>query len=131
MPIVNVTNNNKEAWGKLCNELWPHKSVQVMLKAFSAGEYKNEYLYQLDGAAVAFVSLSVCHDYVEGKSDSRPVGYLEAIYTKSDYRSRDIAKELVLFAKAWASERGCSMLASDCELTNNDSRRFHNKIGFA
>ena len=131
MAIVNVTNDNKKIWAVLCNELWPHNSTDEMLEAFSDGEYKNEYLYQLDGVAVAFVSLSVRHDYVEGKFDSRPVGYLEGIYVKPEYRNRGIAKEMVLFSKKWSIENGCSMLASDCELTNEESRMFHNKIGFS
>jgi aminoglycoside 6'-N-acetyltransferase I len=66
---------------------------------------------------------------VEGTSSS-PVGYLEAIYVKPEFRNQGIAKKLVDFAKNWSIERGCSELASDCELDNEISRKFHNKIGF-
>ena len=81
------------------------------------------------GVAVAFMSLSLRHDYVEG-TDSSPVGYLEGIYVKPDFRKSGIAAEMVEFAKEWVVSKGCTELASDCELDNEDSRLFHSKIGF-
>ena len=130
MEIIKVTNENVRAWAKLCNELWTHNSIDEMLEAFNNGEYKNEYLYRINDLYVAFLSLSIRNDYVEGKTDSAPVGYLEGIYVKPEYRKKGIAKKLVTFAKEWSAKRGCSMLGSDCELSNEDSRLFHNKIGF-
>ncbi len=130
MAITKVTDNNSLIWAELCNELWPHHSVQEMLDGFYKEEYKNEFLYQIDGMDVAFISLTIRNDYVEGKIDSRPVGYIEGIYVKLQFRNRGIAKELVSFAKKWSVECGCSMLASDCSLSNTESRLFHNKIGF-
>ena len=32
--------------------------------------------------------------------------------------------------EAWAKERGCAEFASDCELDNADSLRFHLGVGF-
>ena len=49
---------------------------------------------------------------------------------KPDFRKKGIAKEFVEFAKKWAAEKDCSELTSDCELGNEASRIFHNKIGF-
>ncbi len=130
MKISHVTNTNAKSWAELCNELWPHNSVIEMLKVFKNGEYKNEYLYQINDIYVAFLSLSIRNDYVEGKIDSNPVAYLEGIYVKPLYRRNGIARELVNFAKTWAVENGSSMIASDCELSNKESRIFHNSIGF-
>jgi len=130
MSIVKVTSDNSIVWAELCNELWPHISIKKMMDGFNNNEYKNEFLYQVNGIYVAFVSLTVRSDYVEGKTDSRPVGYLEGIYVKPEYRKHGIARELVAFAKEWSAKCGCSMLASDCELTNEVSRLFHNNIGF-
>jgi aminoglycoside 6'-N-acetyltransferase I len=101
-----------------------------MMEGFDSGEYPNEYLYFSDDLPAAFISLSVRNDYVEGKEGANPVGYLEGIYVKPEYRKRGIASELVRFAKNWSAQRGCTMFASDCELTNEESRMFHNKIGF-
>lgn len=130
MAIVHVTSSNARLWAELCNDLWSHNSIEEMLIAFNNDEFPNEYLYQINNIPVAFLSLSIRNDYVEGKTDSNPVGYLEGIYVKPAYRKRGIAKELVDFAKKWSIEHGCTMLASDCELTNKESRLFHNKIGF-
>lgn len=76
------------------------------------------------------MSLSLRHDYVEG-AESSPVGYLEGIYVRPGHRKKGIAKELVQFAKEWAKNRGCTELASDCEIGNEASRAFHAKMGFA
>jgi len=129
MNIIPVTNVNAQKWAELCNELWPHNSVEEMLEEFNNGQYKNEYLCQIDDMFIAFLSLSLRKDYVEG-TDSSPVGYVEGIYVKCKYRKMGIARNLIEFAKQWTIKNGCSMLASNCELTNKDSRLFHNKIGF-
>jgi aminoglycoside 6'-N-acetyltransferase I len=130
MAIIPVDNGNARAWAGLCNELWPHHSIDEMLSDFYKGEYQNEYLYYADDMPVAFMSLSIRNEYVEGRDDDKPVGYLEGIYVKPECRRQGIARALVQYAKLWSAERGCAMLASDCELSNADSRAFHNKMGF-
>ena len=69
------------------------------------------------------------HDYVEG-TDSSPVGYLEGIFVMEKYRKRGIAKELLKNCQKWAQEQGCGEFASDCEIMNEDSLRFHLHVGF-
>ena len=79
-----------------------------------------------------FVGAAVCslrHDYVES-CESSPVGYLEGISVKEAYRRQGIAKSLLEECEQWAREKGCREFASDCELTNTDSLRFHLSIGF-
>jgi aminoglycoside 6'-N-acetyltransferase I len=127
--IIPVTIENENEWAELCVALWSDNTSDAMLEERKNGELPNEYLYVTDGEAVAFISLSLRHDYVEG-TDSSPVGYLEGIYVKPDFRGHGIAAELVKFAKEWAISHGCSELASDCELDNEDSRLFHGKVGF-
>jgi aminoglycoside 6'-N-acetyltransferase I len=127
--IVPVTNENEKEWAKLCVALWSDNTTDDMLEELHSGKLPNEYLYMVESEAVAFISLSLRHDYVEG-TDSNPVGYLEGIYVKPDYRGRGIAAELVEFAKGWSISKGCVELASDCELDNEESRLFHSKIGF-
>ncbi len=38
---------------------------------------------------------------------------------------------IIKVTKEWSKGHGCTMLASDCEFANRESRAFHNKIGFA
>jgi aminoglycoside 6'-N-acetyltransferase I len=127
--IISVSKENEKEWAELCVALWSENSTFDMLKELHTGELPNEYLYVMDEKAVAFLSLSLRNDYVEG-TDSSPVGYIEGIYVKPSFRGRGIATKLVNFAKEWAISKGCSELASDCELDNEDSRVFHGKIGF-
>lgn len=131
MEIVHVTQEMVAEWAQLCCELWPDSSGCEMQAAFANGEHESEYLAKVDGAYVAFISLSVRRDYVEGTTGAGPVGYLEGIYVRPAHRRQGIAKQLVNFAKDWSVRQGCSMLASDCILANEESRRFHNSIGFA
>ena len=127
--IIPVSKENERTWAELCTALWPGDSIEEWIQDGQSNGYENQFLYMLDGEAVAFISLSLRHDYVEGRETS-PVGYLEGIYVKPEHQNKGIARELVEFAKKWSVEKGCSQLASDCEIDNHISRKFHNKVGF-
>ena len=127
--IIPVSEINEQEWLALALTLWPDANECDLMKERNEGHLKNEFLYYLNNKAVAFISLSLRHDYVEG-TDSSPVGYIEGIFVEQNYRRNGIAKELVDFAKNWSVANGCVELASDCLLENEDSRIFHNRIGF-
>ena len=127
--IVPVTNENEIKWAELCVDLWPHCTIDEMLAERNANKSEDEFLYSLNNEFIAFLNISLRHEYVEG-TDSSPVGYVEGIYVKPEHQGKGIAKELIEFAKKWARENDCKELASDCLLENEDSRKFHNKVGF-
>ena len=79
--------------------------------------------------AVGFAQCGLRRDYVEG-TDSSPVGYLEGIYVAEDCRNKGVAKALLSACEDWAREQGCTEFASDCELDNTASLRFHLNVGF-
>ncbi|MBE6753463.1 MAG: GNAT family N-acetyltransferase [Ruminococcaceae bacterium] len=81
------------------------------------------------GEVVGFAQAGLRHDYVEGTGTS-PVGYLEGVCVREDFRHRGCAAALVAQCEQWARERGCSEFASDCELDNTASLAFHLGIGF-
>lgn len=124
--IAKVSKDNKAAWAKLCVSLWPDTDIEAIL---AESEPQEDFLYFVGEEAVAFISLSLRHDYVEG-TETSPVGYLEGIYVKPEYQRQGIATLLLNHGKSWAKENGCTEFASDCELWNEDSRKFHERMGF-
>ena len=128
--IIPVTKENEKQWAELCVALWPDgHTTDSFIRERCDGGLANEFLFILNNEPVAFISLSIRHDYVEG-TDSSPVGYIEGIYVKPEHRKHGIARQLVEFGKRWSAEKGCSEYASDCLIENEDSRKFHNKVGF-
>lgn len=87
------------------------------------------FLKYVGGRPVAFAQCQLRHDYVEG-TDSSPVGYLEGVFVAEGYRRKGYAAALLAECERWAKEKGCSEFASDCELDNADSLRFHMALGF-
>ena len=87
------------------------------------------FLAMIDGCAVGFAQCGLRRDYVEG-TDSSPVGYLEGIFVKEEYRKRGVARDMLEACQKWAKGQGCAEFASDCELDNEDSLKFHIKMGF-
>ncbi len=83
-----------------------------------------------DNLPIGFAQCSLRNDYVEGTSSS-PVGYLEGVFIKEEHRNKGYGKELLLACEKWAKDMGCSEFASDCELTNTDSLKFHLSMGFS
>jgi len=112
--------------------MWQNHTIEELSKEFEeiiANDKSAVFLYSLENIPVGFAQCQLRHDYVEG-TDSSPVGYLEGIFIKEDYRKQGFAKELLKTCEKWAKEKGCSEFASDCELTNNTSLEFHIKMGF-
>ena len=88
------------------------------------------FLKFIDDRPIAFAQCQLRHDYVEG-TDSSPVGYLEGVFVSEGYRRNGYAAQLLAACEKWAKEKGCTEFASDCELANADSQRFHLAVGFA
>ncbi len=82
-----------------------------------------------ENVPVGFAQCSLRNDYVEG-TNSSPVGYLEGVFIKEGYRNKGCASELLLACEKWAKDMGCSEFASDCELDNEKSLKFHLAMGF-
>lgn len=102
-------------------ELIAKKDAQVFLKYAQDQNGNNR--------AVGFAQCQLRCDYVEG-TESSPVGYLEGIFIEEAYRGMGFAKELLGACQTWAKEKGCTEFASDCELDNTGSLKFHMAMGF-
>ena len=116
----------------LAQQLWPHHEATDLTEELSpllTDSGAAVFLAFASGSPAGFAQCQLRHDYVEGTSSS-PVGYLEGIYVAAAHRKTGIARALLSACEAWAKEQGCTEFASDCELTNTDSLRFHLNVGF-
>lgn len=117
----------------LACKLWPYHTQQEMQLDLAQIMDQPDAAFFLAFWKESTVGFSQCqlrHDYVEG-TESSPVGYLEGIYVDEEYRGQGIAKELLAACEAWAKTMGCGEFASDCELTNTESLKFHLHMGFS
>lgn len=116
----------------LALRLWPDNvpgELEAEFQDFIAGESSAVFVLENEGKALAFAQCALRHDYVEG-TESSPVGYLEGIFVDESIRRQGAAKALLQACESWAREKGCTEFASDCELSNADSLRFHLGCGF-
>ena len=116
----------------LACRLWPEHPLDEMLTELA--EIITEpsaafFLAYAEEKTVGFAQCQLRHDYVEG-TESSPVGYLEGIYVVDGHRQQGIARALLGACEGWAKEQGCTEFASDCELTNTESLKFHLNVGF-
>ena len=116
----------------LAIQMWTDNDLDGLADEFRE-LLKNEdaacFLAHIDSQPVAFAHCQLRHDYVEGTGSS-PVGYLEGLFVSEEYRGKGYAAELLAECEKWAKEKGYVEFASDCELDNADSLKFHEAMGF-
>lgn len=118
--------------GKLAAMLWPYHTAQEMAAELASvvdGEDGACFLAYDGVMPMGFAQCQLRRDYVEG-TETSPVGYLEGIYVAEECRKKGIAGALLGACESWAREKGCIEFASDCELENAQSLRFHLSMGF-
>ena len=117
---------------KLAIQMWEDNVLEELAEEFAELIGSSEtavFLGTVDGQAIGFAQCQLRHDYVEGTGTS-PVGYLEGIFIEENYRKQGYAKQLLAACENWAREQGCTEFASDCELDNIGSLKFHLSLGF-
>lgn len=130
--IQKATRNDSRILAELAVQMWGSHTVEDLEAEFAetlCGENTVFFIKYVDGDPVGFAQCSLRSDYVEG-TESSPVGYLEGIFLKQDFRKNGYARQLLAACENWAREKGCREFASDCELHNTDSLHFHLAVGF-
>ncbi|MDE6281821.1 MAG: GNAT family N-acetyltransferase [Oscillospiraceae bacterium] len=130
--ILKADGENLARAAALACELWSDNTPDGLLAELEALDPEESVIF-LDveeGVPAGFAQCQLRHDYVEG-THSSPVGYLEGIYVREEYRGQGIARTLLRACEGWAEEQGCAEFASDCELDNVGSIAFHLGSGFA
>ncbi len=130
--IRKATSGDARTVAGLAIKMWKSHTIEELTEEFS--DYISQgncvaVLAMLDDCAIGFAQCGLRHDYVEG-TDTSPVGYLEGIFVEEDYRKNGLAEDMLDACQKWAKEQGCTEFASDCELVNEDSLKFHLKMGF-
>ena len=77
------------------------------------------------GGVVEIATRPYAEDY-----HSSPVGYIEGWYVDEDLRQQGCGARLIRAVENWARSRGCTEMASDCELDNLTSHLAHSAIGY-
>lgn len=132
MTITQADASSLEEWVQLSAKLFPDEAFDELHASyvdFLTTQKEIGFLYWINHKSVAFMNVSIRHDYVNG-TDSSPVAFIEALYVLPEYRRRGIARELIAQAEQFAKENGITQLASDCLLQNADSELFHKSCGF-
>ena len=131
MEIKRASVNEANLVAKLAIQMWDDNSVDGLEADFV--DYMNNggavFVAWNDNTAIGFAQCGFRHDYVEG-TETSPVGYLEGIFIEENYRKQGYAKQLLVACENWAKEQGCTEFASDCELDNTGSLKFHLSLGF-
>ena len=83
--IKQVDSHSLSDWSALASTVWQTERTQLEAD-FKAGAFPYEYILWQNGRAIAFISLSIRKDYVEGAKTS-PVAYLEGISVLSEYQT--------------------------------------------
>ena len=127
-----ATKDDAVVVAKLAIKMWKDNSIDGLTEEFIRLIEKDDaqtFIKFVEDKAVGFAQCQLRYDYVEGTEFS-PVGYLEGIFVADEYRGRRFAKELLSECQKWAKEKGCQEFASDCELDNVTSLKFHMAMGF-
>lgn len=117
---------------RLAVDMWDSHKVEELMHKFETIIKNVEAVVFMEydqNTLIGFAQCQLRHDYVEG-THSSPVGYLEGIYVKEKFRNQGYAGKLLEACEEWAREFHCTEFASDCELGNDASHKFHLHAGF-
>lgn len=130
--IKKAEKSDLEQLADLAVLMWGDHTVQELSDEFSGIMLKGNVQFFLkyeQGILVGFAQCQLRNDYVEG-TETSPVGYLEGIFIRENYRHRGYAGELLSECEKWAKANGCMEFASDCEIDNDNSFEFHKAMNF-
>ena len=131
--ISEITKSDFNSWQKMALKLWTdydEKDLSKDLETIFDSSTQITFLAKNNKQeAIGFVNMSVRQDYVEG-ADKSPTGYLEGIFVEEKYRKMGVAKALVKVGEQWLKQNNCTQIGSDTWLSNIDSQKFHERLGF-
>lgn len=130
--VQKATKDDSRILAEMAIQMWKSNTVESLETEFKEtmnSERSAFFIKYVNNTPVGFAQCGLRTDYVEG-TESSPVGYLEGIFVLPDYRKNGYARELLLACEMWLKDMGCTEFASDCELDNIGSMKFHIAMGF-
>ena len=132
MTLHELSDDNYQDWVRMRYRLWEDSPADcaaayiVYLEQLTENRALNLIATSDSGSPIGFLEASLRTDYVPG-ADLAPIWYVEGIYTEDHARKQGVARALV---DGLIERVGVSKLASSCDLDNEESRLFHEAIGF-
>jgi aminoglycoside 6'-N-acetyltransferase I len=124
---------DKAEWLRMRTALWPHSEANHSTEI-------ERFLIRVDHATIAFVAerkSGMLGGFLEagtrpwsGGCSSSPVGYIEGWWVDADLRRSGVGAMLIAAAETWARSLGLTEMASDAELTNEQSHAAHQALGY-
>lgn len=131
--VCKATTDDVRVLAEFAATLWPGRSAdgieQIFAKQLIEDSEAAFFISYAGDGPIGFALCQLRHEYVEG-TETSPVGYLEGIFIREGYRRKGYAAELLVECERWAQLQGCKEFASDCEMKNEGSMRFHRAAGF-
>jgi aminoglycoside 6'-N-acetyltransferase I len=134
MNIIKVTQDvsNQEDfkdWLDLAMQVWPDCPINDLTEIIQSSRQAGFLIRTENRQVIGLMNLSLRYDFVPDATQS-PVGYVEGIYIKAEYRKQGVGAALIQYAEQWALGQGCIQLALDAMLDNPASHEFYAKVGF-
>lgn len=130
--IRRATHEDKPEWLRMRKGLWPDAPLEYLAldldDLLTDSDSAVFIASDSNGQLVAFIEAAL-RGYGEG-CETSPVGYIEAWYVDPHVRGQKLGREMIRVVEGWAREKGCTEMASDTWLENEDSIAAHLKLGY-
>ena len=133
MTVEPVRRSLLDDWKRMRAALWPacgeDEHAREMAEILGDPEFNAAFLaHAPDGLPVGFLEVSI-RLTAECCRPGR-IGYIEGWYVDPAWRAKGQGAALVARAEVWASERGCTEMASDAFAENDGGRAAHRRLGY-
>lgn len=132
MLIRPASSQDFNEWLRLRQALWPDCSHAEQLAEMADIQRDSSQsvfvIERLEGGLGGFLEVSL-HPIADGCT-TQPIGYIEGWYVDEDLRQKGLGGQLVAAAEAWARQKGCQEMASDCLVDNTVSLAAHLALGY-